>query len=74
MPQITFLLVFPIVFGGCASSGPFSPLTDPERAAIEEECGPIPISLAKSHASVSKRIYSNCKRDVLARLEVAEEG
>lgn len=74
MPQYACLLALFIALGGCAGSGPFSPLSDAERAAIEQECGTISISLAKSHASVSKRTYSNCKQDVLARLSAAEEG
>ncbi len=74
MLQFACLLAFSIILGGCASSGPFSSLSDAERAAIEEECGTIPISLVKSHESASRRIYSNCKQDVLARLSAAEEG
>lgn len=34
----------------------------------------VPISLVKSHASVSRRAYSACKRDVLLRLKEAEKS
>ena len=74
MLQHACLAVLPLVLGGCASSGTFAPLSETQTAAIREECGMVPISLVKSHASVSRREYSACKSDVLARLDEEENG
>ena len=74
MPQFACLAVLPLILGGCASSGTFAPLSETQTAAIREECGVVPISLVKSHAPVSRRAYSACKSDVLARLDEEENG
>lgn len=65
-------IIFFGLFGlsACASlAETFKPLNEAQAAALETECGRLPVSRLKGSESPRRIIYSLCKRDALKALE-----
>lgn len=72
MMRIFLLLLTTLALSACASGmNMLQPLTPEQSAAIEQECGRIPVSVFKSHVGTRKILYRACKRETLQAIEKA---
>jgi len=72
--RIFFLLISVLPMSACASmENALQSLTPEQSAAIEQECGRLPVSAMKGHESPRKILCRSCKPKSLQAIEEAND-